>query len=959
VKVGQTITLDNCTTPANDTTYLISEVTALILTYTTSTATTTEVGNGNQTYWIMAHSITGDQRIRAATASAVRRGWRWRVNTANDPTASFDVRLIRLEPAGSPQQISFSYWTAIRDINYTEAWDPPVACAVTAMRIKASDQLSGVVDTFSGIAHSICLDWDAGSATWISRTTNNPASLYRHLVQGTHKQKTLANNRLSLTALQDWHEFCTTNGFAYNKIIDYPARQKEVLDEIAAAGRAAFSWLDNLLSVIIDRPQAFTIGPAWTPRNSANFKSAIVYPDLPHCFRVPFRNEDNDWAEDERLVLADGYALLDGSGVRRNAWNNVATKNLSGAAVNVGGGVVGLPCTAHGFTAGWTIEVAGTTNYDGSYVVQDTSTVNQIHILATYMAETFGSGDTASLPLATIYEQLELPGQTDPDNIFKLARYFLAVARIRFESHQWDADLLQLVATRGDRIKFAHDVLLVGLSWGRVKELVLEVIGEVPTGNLAGVVVDEWCPMTPGGSYGVRFVLPDNSHVLEAVDTVVGTENLELTFTTPIIPEDDWPAVGDLFLFGETGLESIDLLVHSILPKTDLQATIKAVVYDENIYLADAGTIPPHNPGFTIPAEWWTPIVDWVRSGQSVLYQDPTGGWQSRILVTFRQVGAISEYIRGLQAKFWREDSYVSSRIITKVVPLEEGEISLMPVEDGVEYNFQLRYIKTDNTVGPWTEVQTHTVEGRTYTPEPPDPANLKIVNNGVTPTKKLDISFSSCAVMSDAGLMYPVPGQDLTLDIEAAGVNGLDTGSGAADTCYHLFVIADPALELFGTLASLSPTAPTMPAGYTHKKLVSSLFTRSVLPFPNWRWPRATVLGREVKFHESDVYYYISTGTLAQNWVTYDCSAWVPTTSDKAWFLLKVNCRAATAVGLRRKLDPSQQPGPAEFQHTVQSGVTQIEGWVSLDANQRVELYIAADVLLWELIISGYKVTT
>jgi hypothetical protein len=595
--------------------------------------------------------------------------------------------------------------------------------------------------------------------------------------------------------------------------------------------------LDNLLSVIIDQSQAFTIGPAWTPRNSANFKSSIAYPDLPHCFRVPFRNEENDWVEDERLVLADGYALLDGSGVRRDAWNNEVTKDLSGPAVNVGGGVVGIPCTAHSFTAGWTVEVAGTTNYDGSYLVQDTSTVNQIHILATYMAETFGSGDTATLPLATIYEQLELLGQTDPDNIFKLARYFLAVARIRFETYQWDADLLQLVATRGDRIKFAHDVLLVGLSWGRVKELVLEEIGGVPTGNLAGVIVDEWCPMEGGGSYGVRFVLPDNTPVLEAVDTVAGAENLELTFTTSIIPEDDWPAVGDLFLFGETGLESIDLLVHSIMPKTDLRATIKAVAYDENIYLADQGVIPPHDPGITIPPDWWTPIVDWVRSGQSVLYQDPTGGWQSRILVTFRQVGAISEYIRGIQAKFWREDSYVSSRTITKVVPLEEGEISLIPVEDGVEYNFQLRYVKNDNTRGPWTDVQTHTVEGRTYTPEPPDPANLKIVNNGVTPTKKLDISFSACMVMSDAGLMYPVPAQSFTNDINTVGVNGLDTGTGAADTCYHLYVIANPALEQFGSLISLSPTAPVLPAGYTHKKLVCSLFTRSYLPFPNWRW--------------------------------------------------------------------------------------------------------------------------
>jgi hypothetical protein len=276
-----------------------------------------------------------------------------------------------------------------------------------------------------------------------------------------------------------------------------------------------------------------------------------------------------------------------------------------------------------------------------------------------------------------------------------------------------------------------------------------------------------------------------------------------------------------------------------------------------------------------------------------------------------------------------------------------------MPVEDGVEYNFQLRYIKTDNTVGPWTEVETHTVEGRTYTPEPPDPANLKIVNNGVTPTKKLDISFSACVVMSDAGLMYPVPAQNFTNDIETVGVNGLDTGAGAGDTWYHIFVIADPALELFGSLISLSPTAPTMPAGYTHKKLVASIKT---IPLePGYRWYRITILGRETLYHEPGLVY---SGSSAQNWVTKDFSLRVPATANKAWFSLEVNCRAETDVGLRRKLDPAEQPGPAEFQHTVQPGLTRLEGWVSLDANRQVELYIEAEVLAWQLTLSGYRLT-
>ena len=717
LKDEATITLEGCTTPANNTTYVISQVTALVLTYSTSTATTTEAGTGEQTVTVAfgadpltlytndvheeqlsilleqndpqvrttlegiseitldlicpnglysTNSQTGNRQsmsvqvrieicetgsgnwqqlevvtLSAATSSAVRRGLRYAVTVAG----AYDLRLTRLTGPDSNLTMSLIYWSALRSISATNPFQPPVPCAMTVLRIKASNQLSGIVDKFSGIVTSICPDWDGEN--WVTQPTNNPASLYRHAVQGGHKQKPLVDGRLSLKKLEDWHEFCGAQGFTYNKIIDYSAPQKEILDEIAAAGRAAFSWIDNQLGVIIDQPQEFNIGPAFTPRNSANFSSSIAYPDLPHAFRVPFRNEENDWQEDERLVLRDGYALLDPAGNKRDAWDEPAP----------------------------------------------------------------------DLPLATIVEQLELPGQTHPDNIFKLARYHLAVAQLRFETHQFDADLLQLVATRGDRIKIAHDVLMVGLAWGRVKEWILEEIGGEPTGFLAGVTVDEACPMEEGKSYCVRFNREDNSDLLRLVETVAGQNN-SLQFQQPLAAEDPWPQPGNIFMFGESGQESIDLVIHSILPKSNLQATIKAVAYTEAIYQADQGTIPPHDPKVTAPQEWWTPVIEGIRSDGAVLWRAPDGSWQSRILVTFRQILSLDTNIAGIEAQYWRTDSLSGPPFTISPVPLADGEISLMPVEDKVAYDFRLRYVKKGGARGPWTEIQTHTVEGKTAPPE-------------------------------------------------------------------------------------------------------------------------------------------------------------------------------------------------------------------------------------------------
>ncbi|MCL4502486.1 MAG: phage tail tube protein [Deltaproteobacteria bacterium] len=66
------------------------------------------------------------------------------------------------------------------------------------------------------------------------------------------------------------------------------------------------------------------------------------------------------------------------------------------AAVDVGGGVVGLPCTGHGLLAGTAITIANTVNYDGDYLVLASSGADQINITAAYQAETFGLDDTAT-----------------------------------------------------------------------------------------------------------------------------------------------------------------------------------------------------------------------------------------------------------------------------------------------------------------------------------------------------------------------------------------------------------------------------------------------------------------------------------------------------------------------------------------------------------------------------------
>ena len=89
--------------------------------------------------------------------------------------------------------------------------------------------------------------------------------------------------------------------------------------------------------------------------------------------------------------------------------------------------------------------------------------------------------------------------------------------------------------------------------------------------------------------------------------------------------------------------------------------------------------------------------------------------------------------------------------------------------------------------------------------------SNLQVQANSGTPLSKVDINAD---LLSVQGVV--LNGVDLTANIVSSGVDGLDTGSPSASTWYAIHVITNAAGTLVASLLSLSPTAPTLPSGYT-----------------------------------------------------------------------------------------------------------------------------------------------
>lgn len=96
---------------------------------------------------------------------------------------------------------------------------------------------------------------------------------------------------------------------------------------------------------------------------------------------------------------------------------------------------------------------------------------------------------------------------------------------------------------------------------------------------------------------------------------------------------------------------------------------------------------------------------------------------------------------------------------------------------------------------------------------KPPFAQGLVIKNNATTPDTKIDISAGLVFLSSSSGSAF-FSSASLTINATTTGVDGLDTGSLAANQEYYVFLISDG--TNIKSLLSLSATSPTMPAGYT-----------------------------------------------------------------------------------------------------------------------------------------------
>lgn len=251
-----------------------------------------QLGSGT---WISA----GVEVFRAQTTSYIRF-----TKQITFPTpGQYEIRVRRIgQDHDEPKMKDASFLSAIRSFRSGNLPSHEGVSEV-AFRLRASEQLSGNVDSLNAIVLQMAPIW-TGTRWTAPQPVRHPAWVYLAALRGNHLRRPVVDTRLDLAAFKAWAD--EEPHWTCDYVVDAETRTADVLDVIAASGRARRALTDLQYSIIRDGAQG-PVRQVFSPRNSWGFKGTIQFPRPIHALRCLVRSERLDWEQDEVTVYADGY----------------------------------------------------------------------------------------------------------------------------------------------------------------------------------------------------------------------------------------------------------------------------------------------------------------------------------------------------------------------------------------------------------------------------------------------------------------------------------------------------------------------------------------------------------------------------------------------------------------------------------------------------------------------------
>lgn len=289
---------------------------------------------------------------------------------------------------------------------------------------------------------------------------------------------------------------------------------------------------------------------------------------------------------------------------------------------------------------------------------------------------------------ATDFEALELQSCTNAELAHKNARRHLATIKLRPETHTFMMDVENLTALRGNRIVLEHDVPIIGIGDGRIKEVRL-TDDEFPL--VEGFTIDDTVTIPNNSRYYVRIRMDDGTQIYKEIITSSGMVKSSFDFAVPFDVLDK-PAIGDLCYFVEAGGE-LDLIINRIEPQNDLTARITALNYAPEIFDAENSIIPQFDSLITTPYEFIRPSPPTLldhQSDESVMLLNSDGSFTPRAIFTLQNLND-GEVDINVKIRVSGTTAFTNTNTLEK----SPERLILTGLDDGTRYDIHIRYRKT------------------------------------------------------------------------------------------------------------------------------------------------------------------------------------------------------------------------------------------------------------------------
>lgn len=252
-----------------------------------------------------AATVIGTQIVIASSAKRLLRvGIRWAV-----AQGQYEVRVTRGTSATGEFNLSATYnsttWALLRSIS---SQNPSTTGTLKlAVRIKATDQLNGVISTLNCVAAQKVRRMDE-FGEWLSPVAStNPAWVWLWLLtECPATVRKLTDDRIDLDAVAQWAAECEAKDYVVGAVADSGRNFGDLLRDVLACGRASFGVRNGKYAPIRDIAQVTPV-QMFTPANSWGFTYSRTFIEPPHALRVKFKNPDQNGQTDVRTVYHDGY----------------------------------------------------------------------------------------------------------------------------------------------------------------------------------------------------------------------------------------------------------------------------------------------------------------------------------------------------------------------------------------------------------------------------------------------------------------------------------------------------------------------------------------------------------------------------------------------------------------------------------------------------------------------------